>query len=280
MPEKVRLGFVKLGAIGVSPLIEFTLDERADREDMEVRVVGSGAKLGEQEGKDVATRLLEFNPHLAIVVSANAKLPGPTAARTILAEGGVPVVLVSDGPTKKIAEDLKKDGFGYIILESDAMIGARREFLDPVEMVWYNAVIAKVLAGTGVFNLIVRELDRVIEQLKTNKKPVLPQIIVDRNSACEAAAYVNPYAYSKAVAAYELSRLVGKLTVEGCFVEKDWEKYTKLVSAAHEIMRQAGVFVDEAREIEKTGDNVFRAPHNRSGVVLHKNKLIEKPKKP
>jgi methylenetetrahydromethanopterin dehydrogenase len=201
MPEKIRLGFAKLGAIGVSPLIEFTLDERAEREDMEVRVVGSGAKLGKQEGKDVATRLLEFNPHLAIIVSANAKLPGPTAARNILAEGGVPVVVVSDGPTKKIAEDLKKDGFGYIILESDAMIGARREFLDPVEMVWYNAVIAKVLAGTGVFNLIVRELDRVIEQLKTNEKPVLPQIIVDRNSACEAAAYENPYAYSKAVAA-------------------------------------------------------------------------------
>lgn len=280
MSEKVRLGFAKLGAIGVSSLIEFALDERAEREDMEVRVVGSGAKLGEQEGKDVATKLLEFNPHLAIIVSANAKLPGPTSARTILAEGGVPVVVVSDGPTKKIVDDLKKDGFGYIILESDAMIGARREFLDPVEMVWYNAVIAKVLAGTGVFNLIVRELDRVTEQLKITGKPVLPQIVVDRNSACEAAAYENPYAFSKAVAAYELSRLVGKLTVEGCFVEKDWEKYTRLVSAAHEIMRQAGVFVDEAREIEKAGDSVFRAPHNRSGVLLHKRKLIEKPKKP
>ena len=280
MPETVRLGFAKLGNIGVSPLIEFSLDERAEREDLDVRVVGSGAKLGEKEAQEVATRLLDFKPDLAVAVSANAKLPGPTSVRKILAAEGIPVIVVSDAPTKKIVEDLKRDGFGYLIVESDAMIGARREFLDPVEMVWYNAIIAKVLAGTGVFSVIVRELDRVIEQLKTGKKPDLPQIVIDRYLACEAAEYQNPYAFSKAVAAYEISQLVGKLTAEGCFVEKDWNKYTQLVSAAHELMYQAGVLVEEAREIEKAEDTVFRAPHARSGSKLRKRKLIEKPREP
>ena len=280
MSERVRIGIVKLGAIGVTPLIEFTLDERAEREDIDVRVVGSGAKLGENEGKEAATKLLEFKPHIALVVSANAKLPGPASARKILVDGGVPVIVVSDGPTKKIADDLKKEGFGYIIIESDAMIGARREFLDPVEMVWYNAIIAKVLVGTGIFNVIVKELDGVIEQLKTSKKPTLPQIVINRYLASEAAGYRNPYASSKAVAAYEMSRAVGKLTSEGCFVEKDWQKYTQLVSAAHEVMRQAGILVEEAREIEKSEDTVLRAPHARDGARLQKRKLVEKPEPP
>ncbi len=279
MSERVRLGIVKLGAIGVSSLIEFTLDERADREDIDVRVVGSGAKLGETEGKEAATRLLEFRPHVALVVSANAKLPGPTSARKILFDKGVPVIVVSDGPTKKIVDDLKKDGFGYLIIESDAMIGARREFLDPVEMVWYNSIIAKVLAGTGVFNVIIKEVDKVVEQLKSSKKPTLPQIVIDRYSASEAAGYQNLYASSKAIAAYEMSRIVGKLTTEGCFVEKDWQKYTRLVSAAHEVMRQAGILVEEAREIEKSGDTVLRTPHARDGDRRQKRNLIEKPKK-
>ena len=278
MPETVRLGFAKVGNIGVSPLIEFSLDERAEREDLDVRVVSSGAKLGEKEAQEVATRLLEFKPDLAVAVSANAKLPGPTSIRKILAAEGIPVIVVSDAPTKKIAEDLKRDGFGYLIVESDAMIGARREFLDPVEMIWYNAIIAKVLAGTGVFSVIVREIDRVIEQLKAGKKPDLPQIVIDRYSACEAAGYQNPYAFSKAIAAYEMSQLVSRLTSEGCFVEKDWNRYTPLISAAHEIMQQAGVLVDEAREIEKAEDSVHRTPHARSGVLLRKRKLIEKPK--
>ena len=164
-----------------------------------------------------------------------------------------------------------------MIIESDAMIGARREFLDPVEMIWYNAIIAKVLAGTGVFSVIVREIDRVVEQLKAGKKPDLPQIVIDRYLACGAAGYQNPYAFSKAVAAYEMSQLVSKLTSEGCFVEKDWNKYTQLVSAAHEIMCQAGILVEEAREIEKAEDTVYRTPHARSGTLLRKRKLIEKP---
>lgn len=280
MPKKIRLGFVKLGNIGVSPLVELALDERADREDLDVRVVSAGAKLGEEEGREVASKILDFGLDLGIVVSANARLPGPKAAREILSKDGLPVVIISDGPTKKIADTLSEEGYGYIIVESDAMIGARREFLDPVEMVWYNAIIAKVLAGTGVFNIIVDELDRVITQLKSGKKLSLPQIIVDRYYACKATGYKNPYAISKIVAAYEMSKLVAKLTTEGCFVEKDWEKYTELVSAAHEIMRQAGILVDEARELEKGEDAVSRRPHAKDGILLSKTKLIEKPSKP
>ena len=36
-------------------------------------------------------------------------------------------------------------------MKADAMIGARREFLDPIEMADYNGNLIKVLAGTGAF---------------------------------------------------------------------------------------------------------------------------------
>jgi len=73
---------------------------------------------------------------------------------------------------------------------------------------------------------------------------------------------------------------VADLTVEGCFKVKEWERYTHIVAAAHELMREAARLADEAREMEKQGDTVFRAPHNRKGVLLRKEKLIEKPRKP
>ena len=41
----VKVGFVKVGNIGSAPLLEFLLDERAERQDIDVRVVSSGAKL-------------------------------------------------------------------------------------------------------------------------------------------------------------------------------------------------------------------------------------------
>ena len=42
----VKIGIVKCGNIGISPIIELLLDERADRENIDVQVISSGAKLG------------------------------------------------------------------------------------------------------------------------------------------------------------------------------------------------------------------------------------------
>ena len=41
MTEPLKIGVLKLGCIGNLPLIEFLLDERAERTDIDVRVSGS-----------------------------------------------------------------------------------------------------------------------------------------------------------------------------------------------------------------------------------------------
>ena len=278
--KPVRIGVAKVGNIGTSVLLDIILDERADREDIQIRVVGSGPKLTPEEVKEVVSKLLEFKPDLVLIASPNAALPGPTAGRELLAEAGVPTIVITDAPGKKAVKDIEAKGMGYILVEADSMIGARREFLDPTEMAIFNADLLRVLACTGVFHLIVEEIDKIVDALKAGEKPELPRMIIGRDEAVRAARFSNPYARAKAMAAYVMAAKVADLTTEGCFKVKEWESYTQIVAAAHELMREAASLADEAREIEKYGDTVYRAPHNRKGILLRKSKLIEKPRKP
>ena len=277
--EPVRVGFGKLGNIATSLIVELLLDERAERKDIDVRVVSSGAKLGEAEAEEVARRLMEFSPRLAVVSSPNAALKGPTLLRRMLKEAGIPVIVVSDEPAKRAIKSMEEEGFGYIIVEADSMIGARREFLDPAEMALYNAYVLTVLACTGALNAVFKSIDRVIEQVKQGAELELPRLVVDAERALSEAGFQNPYALAKARAAYEAARKVAELTVRGCFIEKDWTKYTVLVAAAHELMRLAARMAEEAREIEKYSDSVMRVPHHSKGHMLVKRRLIEKPAK-
>lgn len=271
---KVKVGVLKMGAIGTAVILEYLLDERADREDIEVRVVTSGAKMQPEEAV-VAEKLKEFEPDLIIVASPNAALPGPKAAREVFA--GKPVIVISDAPAKKAKDELKEKGFGYIFLNADSMIGARREFLDPTEMALFNADVLKVLAATGALRVVQEAIDKVIEDIKAGKKPELPQIIVTAEKAVEAGKFSNPYAKAKAMAAYFIAEKVADINVRGCFVEKDYNVYVPLVASAHEMMRIAAILADEAREIEKYGDKLFRNPHSREGKILSKTELISKP---
>jgi methylenetetrahydromethanopterin dehydrogenase len=273
----VRIGFLKLGNIATSPMIELLLDERAEREDMEVRVLSSGANMGSKQAGDVANSMLALKPDLVFVISPNASTKGPTKAREIIAEAGIPAVVVSDGP-KKLLDELGKKCMGGIIIEADSMIGARREFLDPVEMAIFNADTIKVLSVTGVYNVVYGAVDKLIEQLKAGEEPQLPLFNVTRKKSLKAAGFTNPYAEAKAAAAYEIAKRVANLTTAACFKEKDWEVYTALCAAAHELMRSASIQADEAREIEKYSDSVLRRPHYDDGSTLEKRKLIEKPK--
>ncbi len=67
MAEKVRVGIAKMGNLGTSTLLDSMLDERAEREDIEFRVVASGPKMGEADCEDVAKKLLEFEPDLIVL---------------------------------------------------------------------------------------------------------------------------------------------------------------------------------------------------------------------
>jgi methylenetetrahydromethanopterin dehydrogenase len=276
----VKVGFLKLGCIGSALLLEFMLDERAEREDIDVRVVGAGAKLGIEQAEEASRRMLEFKPQIVIVTSPNAALPGPKKAREIIKAAGVPVVVVSDNPAKKSVQELEQQGFGYIIVEADSMIGARREFLDPMEMVLFNLDVTRVLAITGALNLLTAEIDHAIESVKKGVQVSPPKIIVEKEKAIKAASFLNPYSATKAMAAYETARRVADLSVEGCFTVKEWERYTQIVSAAHEMMRQAARLADDARETEKAQDGVSRTPHYDDGSLLKKRKLLDKPTKP
>lgn len=277
MSKITKIGILKVGCIGTTPLLEFLLDERAERRDITVRVVGSGASMNPKQCREAAEALARYKPDFAIVISPNATVRGSKVGRMTLAKEGVPTIVISDSPTKKIVEELKAEGFGYIILEADAMIGARKEFLDPIEMALFNSDIIKVLAITGVFQNVVNELDKVIDCIKNGEKINLPKTVIDCEKAIAASGLSNDYAKVKAMGAHEIAKRVSGVTNKGCFVMKDWEKYTATVASAHEMMRSAAKLVDEAREIEKDNDRVLRQPHNTDGTVLKKSKLIEKP---
>ena len=280
MSEVLKIGVLKLGCIGTLPLIEFLLDERAERIDIDVRVAGSGAKLGPKQCTEVAKQLLEQKLNLLILIGPAQATPGPTEARKMIAVTKIPAMVISDSPAKKVAEEMEEMGFGYIIVEADSMIGARREFLDPAEMAAYNSDIIKVLAETGAFSLIVETIDKTIESIKSGKKPELPRIVIDGAKAVEAAGFSNPSAKAKALASYEMACQVSKLTTEACFKVQDPNAYVPMVAAAHEMMRAAARLADEAREIEKNNNTVQRKPHFKDGASGTKKALIEKPQKP
>ena len=277
----MKVGFVKLGNIGASRIVDLVLDERADREDVDVLSIETGAKLT-PEHADATTAVVDWNPDFVVVVSPNAALPGPKKAREIVASKGIPCIVISDAPAKKAVKSLKENGFGYILILGDPMIGARREFLDAVEMSMFNANILAVLTATGVVRILHEELDSVISQIKRRKagesvELKLPQIEITAEYAVERAGFSNPYAKAKALAAYAMAEKVADLDVQGCFVVKDPDKYVLLIAAAHEMLETAAKLAMEAREIEKCNDSLLRTPHAKTGEILRKVKLMERP---
>ncbi|WP_292521020.1 F420-dependent methylenetetrahydromethanopterin dehydrogenase [Methanoculleus sp.] len=277
----VKVGIAKLGNIASGVMGELLLDERADREDIITFMATSGTKLQPEDIDRVVSNMKAWGPDFCIVVSPNGVLPGPTQAREDLAAAGIPCVVITDDVTtkKEQFEALKASNFGYIIMKADAMIGARREFLDPIEMADYNGNLVKVLALTGAFRKMQMELDKVIDQVKAGKKGAdlaLPKVVMTSDKAVDGE-FSNPYALAKARAAYEIAQAVAGVNVKGCFMTKEWEKYIPIVASAHEMMRQAMVLCEEARDLEKGMDAVIRKPHKKTGEIVSKTALISKP---
>jgi len=272
----VKVTFLKIGYIGATALIDALLDERASRKDLSVRVVSSGCKMDEEEALDAAKIAASIPSDLYVLVSPNAEMPGPTMARNTIKGTGKPMIIVSDEPSRKISKALAGEGMGFIVVYADAMIGARQDFLDPVEMALFNSDVIRVLAVTGVLRLIHSELDKVIDQISRGEKPILPQVTVDKETAIAQSGLKNPYARAKAMASFESARRVAALSSEGCFKVEERERYIPIVAAAHELMRQAALMADDAREVEKSNDSVTRLVHFRSGALRRKSGLMDK----
>jgi len=275
--KKVKVGIFKCGNIGTAPLLEFLFDELADREDISVRSITTGAKMLAEEVEEALPKIFDFNPDFLIFISPNPAVQGPKRAREILLEKKIPSIFISDGPGKRLKEELEKHGFGYIIVMGDPLIGARKEFLDPTEMAIFNSNIIKVLAITGVYSLIYQEIDKVIAFCKNESVPELPKLIIDTRHIRDQSDFKNPYAKAKAMAAYELTKKIAEINTRACFMEKEKEKYIPMVACAHEIAQVAANLAEEAREIEKYADTLIRRPHSKEGRLKVKEKLMLPP---
>ncbi|MEM7542704.1 MAG: F420-dependent methylenetetrahydromethanopterin dehydrogenase [Pseudomonadota bacterium] len=281
-----KLGVLKLGCIGAAPLLDLIVDERADREDIDTRAYTSGAKLDPESCGPPTQALIDFTPDLALIVSPNAALPGPKQARNAVLEAGIPTIAIGDGPSKKAffkkndeGKQVKNvpDNLGFVVITSDPMIGARREFLDPTEMALFNADVIKVLSATGATRALQDVIDQAIESIRGGGSAELPTLTLNSDKAVAAGQFANPYAGAKAIAALQILESVAAITSKGCFVEQDASKYIPLVAAGHEMLRAATILAEEAREIEKAANTVARTPHAANGSALAKTELMAKP---
>lgn len=275
----VTVTFVKIGFIGTTIIIEALLDERSARTDLKMRVVSCGVSMEVEDAEEVSKIAAGIESDLYVVISPNAALPGPKKSREILKETGKPIIAISDEPSRKAMKNLPEEGMGYIVIYGDPMIGAVTSFLDPVEMAIFNGDVLKLLSVTGVFRFVQSEIDRVLDEIKAGEKPRLPEIVITKMNALEHSDLQNPYAYGKAMAAFQMGREVANLTTEGVFKTEDRTETIHKVTAAHELVRAAAKLADEAREIEKGNDSVVRLTHFKSGDRRRKVELHGKHEK-
>ena len=221
--------------------------------------------------------LSDYDGTLTPIVDRPEEAILPAKVREKFSASGLPSVIVSDAPAKRIKAELEKQGIGYVIVTGDPLIGARREFLDPIEMAVFNSNIIKVLAITGVYRIVHQELDKLIHAIKMEMQPVLPKLIIDVKSIRDSSDFKNPYAKAKAMSAYELAEKIAEINIQACFVEKDRDKYIPLVACAHEIAQVAAKLAEEAREIEKYNDTLVRKSHSKNGKPKVKTKLMLPP---
>ena len=272
----LKLVFVKLGFLGSTLLPEALLDERASRKEITVRSLSAGCRMEQEDGLDIAWKALSYTPNLVILIAPALTQPGPQAALEVLCKGGLPIIAVTDLSSSKILSELESKDIGYILFEADSLIGARFEYLDPVETAMFNSDILKVLAVSGASRLLQEEIDAVISSLKKRQKILPPKLLVDAEMAVKYAKFSNPYAEAKAIASYTLAATAGSLSLKGCYQIKERERYLPIVASAHEVMRIAAILADEAREIEKGEDKVLRKMHLENGSVKQKKGLLDK----
>lgn len=272
----VHVCFVKCGNIATSTVVDLLLDEIAARDDIQFTILGSGPKMTPSETERIAGLVPGLNPDLVVICGPNAGAPGMVRLRKAIKDTKAPKIVIGDGPSRKVKDKLEAEGFGYLIMEGDPLIGARREFLDPTEMGIFNADVLKVLAITGSLRVVQQELDRAIESLGSDSA-YLPTKVVTQTASLAKSGFSNPYARAKGAAAFELTALAAKINAKACFAETDMKKYVRLAATAHELTREAAKIADEAREIEKGSDTVLRTPHSRSGTSLQKKSLMKKP---
>jgi methylenetetrahydromethanopterin dehydrogenase len=91
--------------------------------------------------------------------------------------------------------------------------------------------------------------------------------------------FSSPYARAKAIGALYIAQTVASIDAAACFRLKELEAIALTAAAGHEVMRAAARLADEAREMEKANDTVSRHPHARTGELMQKVGLLDKPER-
>ena len=271
-----KIGFVKLGNIATSTAIDLSLDEIAERTDIEFKIVSFGPKMTKKEG-EAAAELKAWAPQLVVITSPNAATAGPTTAREQFR--GIPTIVISDGPTKKEARDaLAADGFGYIILPVDPAHRSQTRIPRPGRD---GPLQLRCSQGLGSLRCDQAGSGRAGQGHGEHYRgePKLPAILATPEKCAERMNFQNPYARAKAVGALYMAQTVATIDSQACFRLKELEAIALAAAAGHEVMRAAAILADQSRELEKANDSVSRKPHARSGELMTKTKLLEKPEK-
>ncbi len=272
----VHILVTKCGNIATSTMVDLLLDETASRKGLRITTLGSGPKMTPQETKRIANLMSTIDHELVVLCGPNVAAPGMVKIRKILQSGIIPWMVISDGPSRRAMKKLKKEGAGYLIMEGDPLIGARREFLDPTEMAVFNSDVIKILSVAGSFRAVQSELDKVISSLDGDEI-YLPHKVISSSVSLSHAGFSNPYARAKAAAAFRLAQDAAEINYKACFVESKREKYIRLAACAHEAVRAGASLADEARELEKQRDSLLRTPHTNKGKTMRKTSLYQKP---
>jgi methylenetetrahydromethanopterin dehydrogenase len=126
--------------------------------------------------------------------------------------------------------------------------------------------------------LVQEELDKAMASIAAGE-PRLPQILATPERCAERMDFCNPYAQAKAIGALYMAQTVASIDAAACFRLKELREIALTAAAGHEVMRAAACLADQARELEKSGDTVSRKPHARSGELMKKTGLLDKPER-
>jgi len=202
-----KIGIFKCGNIGTAPNLELLLDELADRKDIKVRVITSGSKMNPEDVEEALPKLFAFNPDVVVMISPNTALPGPSKAREAIANAKLPGIVITDAPGKKVKADIEQQGLGYLIITADPLIGARKEFLDPIEMAVFNSNVNKVLA------IMDNNLSSLYEKVRQNPEAdslARPEILITLNVKTDSNKQLSKSDYDKLT---EYMRVMTKVAI-------------------------------------------------------------------
>jgi len=192
-----------------------------------------------------------------VVVPERRPPPDRTQAREDLCSAGSPGIVITDDVTSQKDQfaALKESDFGFTSHgEADAMIGARREFLEPIED---GGLQREPSSGSPSPRVPqdaagARQGDRPGEAGKEGRKDLCFRSRHDLDKAVDGEFSQNPYARPKARAATRFAQAAAcRSNVKRLLMRRSGETVSRSSRAPNEMMRQAMILCGEGRDLEK-----------------------------